>query len=99
MQAMLLQKGVRKMIKPGWLLMDNQYTVYVFSNPQLLHNILHARRRYITINCNARKHWFSKESTLKGYGIMWFDKGAIANILSFRRIREKYPVSYDTEGN
>ena len=40
-----------------------------------------------------------KEANLKGYGTVWFDKGAVNNILSFISIREKYPISYDTKGN
>ena len=39
------------------------------------------------------------ESTLIGYGEVWFDEGTIAKILSFSRIREKYIVPYDTKGN
>ena len=40
-----------------------------------------------------------KEATLKGYRMVCFDKGAVGNILSFIRIREKYPISYDTKSN
>ena len=84
---MLLQKGSRKTIDPGWILLDNQSIVDAFSKPCLVQNILHSGGRYITIHCNARKNRVTKEFTLKGYGTFCFDKGAIANILSFRRIR------------
>ena len=40
-----------------------------------------------------------KEAKLKGYGTVWFDKGAVENILFFIRIREKYPISYDTKSS
>jgi len=32
---------------------------------------------------------------LKNYGTMWYDPKGIANILSFKKVREKYAVAYD----
>ena len=51
------------------------------------------------IHCNSGKLWVTKEATLKGYGMVRFDKSAITNIIYFSNIRDKYPVYYDTEGN
>ena len=79
--------------------MDNQYTPEVFSNPHLVQNIRHIRGGYITIHCNSGKLRVTKEATLKGYGMVRFDKSAITNIIYFSNIRDKYPVYYDTEGN
>ena len=33
---------------------------------------------------------------LKGYGPVWYDPYGIANILSFKRVREKYEVQYES---
>ena len=85
---MLLQKGGRKKIDPGWILMKNQSTVDVFSNPRMVQSICHIRGRYITTHCNAVKHRVMKEATLKVYRTVWFDEGDIANIISLRIIRE-----------
>ena len=68
------------------------------SNPQLLYNMRHADGRYITIICNAGNLRVMKEAILKGCGAVWFDEGAISNILSFSRIRYNYPFRYDTKG-
>ena len=70
--------------------MENQSTSYVFNNPDLVQNIRHDGGRYIAIQCNDRKRRITKESTLKVYGKMLFDDGAVATILSFNIIREKY---------
>ena len=51
------------------------------------------------IHYNAVNRRVTNEATLKDYGTVWFDEGVIAKILSFGRIREKYPVRYDPKGN
>ena len=95
----MLQKGARKTIEPGWILLENKATSDVFRNPRLVQNIRHARGRYITTCCNSGNCCTTKKSTLKGYGMVWFDEGAIINILSFSTNMENYPVLYDTKGN
>ena len=86
-------------IDPGWILMENQSTDDVFGNPRLVQNIRHTVGHYITIHCNSVNRRVMEEATLKGYGTAWFDEVAISNILSYSRIRYKYPVHYETEVN
>ena len=83
---MLLQKGVRKMIEPVCILMSNHSTQEMFSNLWMVQNIFHTRGRYTTIHCNYQKRCITKEATLKGYGLVWFDEGTIANIIYFSGI-------------
>ena len=40
-----------------------------------------------------------KEETLKGCSMVWYKEVEITNILSFVKIREKYPIRYDPEGD
>ena len=65
----------------------------------MVQNIRHSRGTYIKIHCNTKNRHVTKEYTLRGFGTVWFDEGAIANILPFSSIREKHPIRYDTEGN
>ena len=51
------------------------------------------------IHLNSIKCCITKETTLKGYGCVWFYEGNISNILSFVRIRQKHPARCDTKGN
>ena len=51
------------------------------------------------IHCNNGNSRVTKEATLKRFRTVWFDECKVFNILSFRRIREKHPVCYDTNGN
>ena len=43
--------------------------------------------RYITIHCNFVKRRVTKEATLKVCRTVWFDEGAISNIICFISIR------------
>ena len=38
----------------------------------------------------------NKKAFLKGYGNMWFDKWAIANILALANVKQKYHITYDS---
>ena len=96
---MILQKGARNTIDTGWLLLDNQSIDEIFSNTWIAKYIRHSWGRYIAIHCNYGKRRVMREETIKVYGTVWYDKMAIINILYFRKIREKYPVRYDTKGD
>ena len=43
LKSVLIQKVARNTINPGWILLGNQSIADVFSNPQLVKNIRHAR--------------------------------------------------------
>ena len=76
----------------------NQSTSDVFSNPRMAKNICHDRGIYTANHCNPRKRHTTKEATIKGYGVVWFDEGITSNIIYFSRIMENCPVRYETEG-
>ena len=40
-----------------------------------------------------------KEESHKGYSMVWYKEESINNILYFIKIKEKYPIRYDTKGN
>ena len=83
-------------IPTTWVLLDSQSTVDVFCNPQLLVNI-RRNAEGMRIHCNAGSRLTHFIGDLPGYGTVWYDPEAIANILSLRRVRDKYHVTYDSE--
>ena len=48
------------------------------------------------VHCNAGSRLTNLISDLPGYGTVWYDPKAIANILSLWRVRDRYHISYDS---
>ncbi len=79
----------------SWLLLDNQSTVDVFSNGDLLQDI-HEVDQTLTIRCNAGAKTTNWQGRLPGYGWVWYYPHGIANILSLSRVKERYRVTFDS---
>ena len=48
------------------------------------------------VHCNAGKRITKQVGDLEGYGEVWYDPRAIANILSLKNLRKQFHVSYDS---
>ena len=82
-------------IPKTWIMLDSQSTVDIFCNPQLLKNIRKTADG-MRIHCNAGSRLTNYVGDLPGYGTVWYDLKAIANILSLHRVRDRYHISYDS---
>jgi len=67
-------------IPKGWILLDNQSTVDMFSNEKLM-TIISDAKRSLVLFWNAGKAIVTKKVDLKRYGTVWFHAEGIANIL------------------
>jgi hypothetical protein len=86
-------------IPKTWVLLDNQSTVDIFYNHDLLQNIRTVNER-MYIHCNAGIQWTNQQGDLPGYGRVWYCPSAIANILSLHNVQNRCRVVYDsTAGN
>jgi hypothetical protein len=83
----------------SWILLDNQSTVDVFHNEELIKNIRQSDT-YMDIHCNAGVTSTNLIADLPGYRVVWYHPKGIANILSLARVVEHCRVTYDsTDGN
>ena len=96
--AVTCQIGEDGRLPMSWILLDNQSTVDVFYNPDLLTNI-RTDTKSMSIHCNAGVATTNLIGNLPGYGTVWYHPKRIANILSLSRVKEHgYRVTYDSDG-
>jgi hypothetical protein len=93
-----MSQGGGRTIHPTWLLLDNQLTVDVFANGNMLEDI-HQVDDEMVIALNGESNVTLEMGVLPGYGPVWYDPVGIANIVSLSRVREKYNMSFNSDDN
>ena len=91
----MFSQSVKK-IPDEWILLDSQSTVDIFCNPRLVQNIHRVKER-MKIQCNAGTRVTNLVGDLPGYGPVWFDSRAIANVLSLKLVKEKHHIQYNSD--
>jgi hypothetical protein len=82
--------------KEDSILLDNGSTLSLFGNPNMVTNI----REYkptLELSTNAGARTTKKIADVPGYGTVWYDKTAIANICGLSKLKKKNRVTYDSE--
>ena len=77
------------------VILDNGSTVDLFCNPDLVENIRKSEHGMnLATNVGAKMN--NTQATIPGYGDVWYDKDAIANIFSFSKMKQQYRITYDS---
>jgi len=93
-----LQMDKYEKLPKTWILLDNQSTVDVFCNEEMLTDISIGTGT-MDMHCNAGVTSTILIGELPGYGTVWLHQGVIANILSLSHMTEQgYHVTYDSKG-
>ena len=84
-------------VPKSWILLDNQSTVDVFHNKDLLKNI-RKNDTSMVIHCNAGVTKTNLVGDLEGYGTVLYHPNGIANILSLSKVKKNgYRITYDSK--
>ena len=87
------------MIPDTWILFDNQSTVDIFCNPDLLCDI-HDVEEPLTVHSTGGPRVVTQMGTLGNYGPVWYYPDGIANIISMSNAKALgFDVSYSSETN
>ena len=82
--------------KRNVIILNNGSSLSLFCNPGLVHDIKPSHKRMIlAMNAGSKQH--STKATVPGFGEVWFDPEAIANIFGFAEMRKKHQITYDSD--
>ena len=77
------------------ILLDSGSTLSLFSNPELVENI-RTTGRTLALATNAGVKHSNKEATVPGFGTVYYDEDAIANIFGLSDLKKNHRVTYDS---
>ena len=83
-------------MKKNSIILDNGSTLSLFANPDMVENIRKSNTT-LELATNAGISTSNQIADVPGYGTVWFDEKAIANIFGLSDLKKKYRVTYDSD--
>ena len=75
------------------IILDNGSTLSLFANPELVEGIRKSKST-LEMATNAGTRLTNQEAKVPGFGTIWYDEGAIANIFSFTELVEIHQITF-----
>ncbi len=76
--------------------LDNGSTLSLFSNPDLVQDI-RTSSKTLSLATNAGVKQSNRKANVPGFGKVYYDEDAIANIFGFSDLKKKYQITYDSD--
>ena len=78
-----------------WIILDNGSTMSLFANPDLVEKIRESKNT-LELHTNTGCKRNKMEADMPGFGTVWFNPDAIANIFGFADLVDKHRITYDS---
>ena len=76
------------------IILNNGSTLSIFGNPELVEGIQKSKST-LEMATNAGMRLTNQEANVPGFGTIWYDEGAIANIFSFAELVDKHRITFN----
>ena len=80
-----------------WILLDNESTVTIFCNPDMVKDIKETQEESLNLVTNAGVLQTNHKATIPGWGEAWFNPHAITNIFSYAEMAKRHCITYDSK--
>jgi hypothetical protein len=94
-QMVLNQEQIDVRKSGGVILLDTGSTMSIFHEPNWVEDIKKSSPIHMSTNAGVRS--VNRKANVPGFGEVWFDDDAIANIFGFANLVDKYRVTYDSQ--
>jgi hypothetical protein len=89
-RARVLTMSNKESIDPMWILCDNESTVDIVKNKNMITNIRQTKKPIEITGIGGEPTRVQQEGDLLGYGAVYFHPDVTANILSFNRMTKRF---------